>query len=243
MLPPGAVRLDRFQAIVFAAIVALLVAGCSGRSTSNAQQPARLDGCEGCTVRSVVGWRDGGHSVLFIVTTPDKKLRRYAIGTDATGLRMVAKRVRRPARVWTRNRSRVAYVKDEVIVVRSRDGRRIGSPTNSCPTEDACYDEVFDSAPSWSPDGRWLLFTRSASDFCGFCFAPGFSFFTALGVARPDGTGFHWVTIGEEADNDTSGSWSPDGSLIAFVREGSLYIVEVDRRGTEGLPPRPVVVP
>jgi hypothetical protein len=242
--PPSAARQPWAQSMVCLAILAVVAAGCSGgRAGSDPARVAELNDCPNCSVGDVLGWRGGSRSIVFTASTPDKTLRRYAVRTDGTGLHPDAKRVRRPARVWTRTHSRVAYVeKDETIVVRSRSGRRIASPTSSC-FRDACYDEVFDSAPSWSPNGRWLLFTRTTWDVCGFCLPPGGSSFTALAIAHPDGTGFHWVMTGEGSDYDRSGSWSPDGHLIAFVRDDSLYVVEVDQRGTEGVPARPVVVP
>lgn len=225
--------------VLAAAVIAASATGCSGSGTG----PAQLaDDCPGCVVHAVVRWSNGGRSIVFTASEPGGKLRQYVVGADATGLRRITKRVRRPARVWTRSRNRVAYVEDEAIVVRSRRGRLLGSPTDSCPADDACYDEVFDSDPSWSPDGGWLLFTRSVYDFCGFCLAPGPSWFRALGVAHLDGTGCHWVMTGEEADDDSSGSWSPDGRHIAFVRDESLYVIEVDLSGFEIAMPRLVVV-
>lgn len=221
-----------------AGVAAVLATACSG-SGSETEGPAR---CQGCVVRSVVGWTKDSHSVVFTASSPDAKGRRYVVGADAAGLRRLAKGQRRPTRVWTQSRERVASVKDGSIQVRSRGGRVIGSPTSSC-FEDACYDDVTDSEPSWSPNGRWILFTRSVYDVCGFCFFPDVSSFTALGVAHPDGTGFHWVMAGEEADDDTSGSWSPDGRRVAFVRGGSLYVVDVDRRGEAIALPRRIVIP
>ena len=227
------------RAAVIAAFLAVAGGGCSG-----SEPRAKLDDdCPGCVVRSVVRWSNGGRAIVFTASRPSGKPRTYVVGADGTGLRPLAKQARRPARVWTRARNRVAYVEDDQIVVRTRRGRLLGSPTSACPAEDVCYEEVFDSDPSWSPDGGWLLFTRSVYDFCGFCLAPGPSGFTALGVAHLDGTGFHWVTTGEEAVDDSSGSWSPDGRHIAFVRGRSLYVIEVDLSGFETAMPRLVVGP
>lgn len=177
------------RAAVIAAFLAVAGAGCSGSETR-----AQLDdSCPGCVVRSVVRWSNDGRTIVFTASRPGGKPRTYVVGADGTGLRQLAKGARRPARVWTRARNRVAYVENDKIVVRSRRGRLLGSPTSSCPAGDACYEEVYDADPSWSPDGGWLLFTRVVYDFCGFCLAPGPSGFRALAVAHLDGTGFHWV--------------------------------------------------
>jgi Tol biopolymer transport system component len=211
--------------------VALLTAGCA-----DTRGPARLDGCPGCSVRAVVGWRDGGRKIVFTTSS-----RRYLVGVDAKGLRRLpwngpAKR----SRAWSRSGDRFAYAKRGWIVVRARSGRLIGSTTDLC-----CWDEIADSDPSWSPNGKLILFSRFVSDSCGFCFFPGDSeSFTALAVARPDGSGFHWVTSDhEDGDVESSGRWSPDGRRIGFATHGKLYVVDVNRRGSATGPPRTLVLP
>ena len=67
-----------------------------------------------------------------------------------------------------------------------------------------------DWRPAWSPDGKWIAFTRSR-------FPPRRS--TApegLDLVRPDGTGLHRLTKGSFFNP----AWSPDGRYVVAVRPG-----------------------
>ena len=63
-------------------------------------------------------------------------------------------------------------------------------------------------APAWSPDGRWLAFTRTDS-------ATSQRWVT---VVHPDGTGLRDIIRGEDP------TWSRLGRL-AFLRSGTLYVI------------------
>jgi Tol biopolymer transport system component len=105
---------------------------------------------------------------------------------------------------------------------------------------------------AWSPDGRWLAARRCAPDSSGYCSDPGYF------VVSPDGgTQGHlpampsWSSDGRRlvvkdldgtllvgspdgsalrplGDLPLPSTWSPDGTQFAFIRDGDVWIVNVD---------------
>ena len=67
-----------------------------------------------------------------------------------------------------------------------------------------------DSAPSWSPDGSRIAFTRRCLDGL-MCLD------TSVFVARADGSGAFELSENDPYLYDASGVWSPDGRQIAFL--------------------------
>lgn len=76
--------------------------------------------------------------------------------------------------------------------------------------------------PIWSPDGRWVYFNRHDPD----------SGEVALHRVRPDGS--HEEIVAEGVGTLR---FSPDGTRIAFVREGGLFIMAPDGSEVAGLIP------
>ena len=77
--------------------------------------------------------------------------------------------------------------------------------------------------PAWSPDGEWIVFTRSEDD--------GHTITSSdLYAVRPDGSGLTRLT--ETPDRlEMNPAWSPDGSQIAYddLADGIIYVVPVTR--------------
>jgi Tol biopolymer transport system component len=107
---------------------------------------------------------------------------------------------------------------DEEIYVMDADGTNVRQLTSNAD---------FDSAPSWSPDGGWILFER----------APAGTFTTGVEaqekdvyVMRADGTDVRRLT--DSPGLDEGPEFSPDGTRIAFssARDGQqeIYVMDAD---------------
>jgi Tol biopolymer transport system component len=88
----------------------------------------------------------------------------------------------------------------------------------------------FPAYPDWSPDGTWILFHKRVADGS-----------TQLFVIHPDGTGLTKVTHTPDV-SWSWGSFSPDGTMIAAIREpGEAYSTnDVYVMGTDGSVVNPI---
>jgi Tol biopolymer transport system component len=77
-----------------------------------------------------------------------------------------------------------------------------------------------DIMASWSPDARWIAFSRLKSD----------GGIPDLWLVRPDGRGAHLLVRQAE-----SPAWSPDGRLVAFDGPGGIWTVRPDGSGLRKL--------
>jgi Tol biopolymer transport system component len=81
---------------------------------------------------------------------------------------------------------------------------------------------ALDTAPRWSPDGKWLLFTRRSED-------------DRIYVIPSTGGKPRLLRT-----NASSGAWSPDGRRIAYSDgKGRIHIFELASRGDRMLDVRP----
>jgi Tol biopolymer transport system component len=106
-----------------------------------------------------------------------------------------------------------------IYTIRSSDGGGLTRITNA--------GGAFDIPIDYSPDGKQLVFGRVGPD--NSCTKT-----SALFVVNVDGTGLHQITPGGWCDDD--GSWSPDGTKIAFEHSGSLFTVHPDGTGLAKIP-------
>jgi Tol biopolymer transport system component len=112
-----------------------------------------------------------------------------------------------------------------VYTIRTKDGGGLTRITN------AGGDGLTDIPIDYSPDGTRLVFGRvsSADHSC--------TTRSALYVVNIDGSGLHRITPWGFCDDD--GSWSPDGSEIAFADGGPftrIYVVHPDGTGLMQIP-------
>lgn len=109
-----------------------------------------------------------------------------------------------------------------IYTIRASDGGGLTRVTNA--------GGLSDIPIAYSPDGRQIVFGRNHSDNSGNCVAP-----SAIYIVNIDGSNLRRITPPGYCDDD--GSWSPDGSRIAFVmNDGTIYTVHPDGTGLTSLP-------
>jgi Tol biopolymer transport system component len=158
-------------------------------------------------------WSPDGSLIAYLVgrcpdptgKTDDACADLWVIRADGTGRRRLAAEdvdltvVARPY-AWAPDGRRLVYMKaggaGRLVVVETRDARKriLGGTQGELSTD-----------PSWSPDGRWIAFSRQRGPFQG----------SDLYLVAPDGTRLHRIARGRDISRAT---WSPDGRRIAYLR-------------------------
>jgi Tol biopolymer transport system component len=132
--------------------------------------------------------------------------------------------------IWSPDATRLACIGDSpdesvrgVYTIRSSDGGGLTRITNAGGASDVPID--------YSPDGTKIVFGRVDPED-HHCTTR-----SALYVVNTDGSGLHRITPWGFCDDD--GSWSPDGTMIAFAsgkRLGKIYVVHPDGTGLMQIP-------
>jgi TolB protein len=109
---------------------------------------------------------------------------------------------------WAPGGQRIVFVSPKGLVVVDVDtgAKRLLALTRGVLAQD----------PSWSPDGRWIIFTRQRKAFAG----------SDLYAVSPDGRRAHAIVRARDVARP---AWSPDGRLVAYL-EG-LPSADTNKRG------------
>jgi Tol biopolymer transport system component len=144
------------------------------------------------------------------------------VNADGTGRQILTSGVRDYGTSWSPDGTKIAYDTDNRgIWIMNADGSDKRRLTTGA-----------DSFPRWSPDGSRILFSRYGNEM--FKADAYTSYSTShLWVVNVDGTHERQLTDSKSAD--LAGSWSPDGTEIAFLRsdgDGSgVWVIDADGTG------------
>jgi TolB protein len=137
----------------------------------------------------------------------------YVMAADGTGARRLTNLYSAKRGAWSPDGKRLAFdgrfyatLSDFDIGIMRADGSGIRRVTRG-PERDVMA--------SWSPDGRWLAFSRVR----GEGEAP------QVWLVRPSGKGAHRLVQGGQP------SWAPGGRWIAFDAPGGIWVVHADGSG------------
>jgi Tol biopolymer transport system component len=141
-------------------------------------------------------WSHDGRSLLFVsVNNVRTSSAIYRVNADGGGLRMLeSMRGEVDHADWSPEGTRVVFDHDGGIYVAP-----VMQISSAAPTLLARGN-----TPTWSPDGRWIAFSRRTTGLNGH---------VAIWLVHPDGTDAHPISSGLWAVG-----WSPDGSQLAILR-------------------------
>jgi len=94
--------------------------------------------------------------------------------------------------------------------------RRVFSSTAQGESLTAIIKDRRAGKPAWSPNGRWIAISCGSTETSD----------AEICIMRPDGSDLKKITANEQ--HDDAPAWSPDGTEIAFVRDGALLTVNVE---------------
>jgi WD40-like Beta Propeller Repeat len=136
-------------------------------------------------------WSPDGRSLAFSggPNSPRNPTDIYAVNVDGTGLRRLESMPgEEDIADWSPDGKRIVF---------DHEGQLVIAPVNGGSRTVLVERGV---SPQWSPDGRWIAFTRRV----------GGSF--SIWLVHPDGTDVHPIADGEQA-----AGWSPDGGQLAIL--------------------------
>src|SRR5918911_856520 len=213
----GSVKLLKGRRAALLALAGLCFAS-SGLFTAEASRPARAHA-------AVAAPPKANGKIAFTSGRGTDRLDIYVMNPDGTGLaRLTDGRSYNVGAAWSPDGRTLAFVSNRgggsfAIYLMSADGSNVRRLTDSAEDE---------GTPAWSPDGTKLAFARGLGGCIPEATCPG----PDLYVIDADGKNEKRLTEGRVGDS--SPSWSPDGTKIAFssLRDGNAEVYVMNPDGT-----------
>lgn len=194
-------------------------------------------------------WSPGGTLIAFsstgeAVRDEERDFDIYVMRADGSDRRRLTNdKILDVTPAWSPDAKSIAFAHtpgsgtedaDGVIMLMDADGRGRSQLTHHAKTADV----VFDSNPTWSPDGSLILFTRAT-------FTPDGQQRVAVHTIEPTGTGERLLI-----EDAAEAAWSPDGRSIVFTStrdrngetcfhdcstSGEIYVARADGTGVQRL--------
>lgn len=189
------------KGILVLLVCVTLVAGVSALLVATQSAEAAFAGRNGKIVFA-------SERVTGFGTNPDENLEILTMSSNGTGIKQLTNsNDHKQFPAWSRNGKKIAYSSgprfgNADIYVMNADGSNQTNVTNT-PDEN-------DSNPSFSPNGKRLVFTSTGAEATN----PGED--QEIFTIKLDGTGREQLTD-NAADIDDAPTFSPDGTKVAFV--------------------------
>jgi Tol biopolymer transport system component len=204
--------------------------------TSSFYMPAVVE-LDGSVQAAVIGLP---HDARALSMSPDGRLVAFTvaiggsqrigtIGTDGADLRFVAD-VPWPSSAspgvwsapsWSPDGARIAIASAGQILVMDADGAHLHPVT---------FGKGVDQWPTWSPDGSTIAYSHSDGDVGDSGFSPTEEIWTV-----PVSGGAPSRLTNNTGPADDMPSFSPDGSRIAYYRDGEIWLMDRNGRNQHAL--------
>ena len=179
-------------------------------------------------------WSPDGTRIAFSRDLGDDNSEIFVMNADGSSpLRLTDSESLEWTASWSPDGTRIVFDSDRdgdfEIFVMNADGSGVVQLT---------HNDALDWGPQWSPDGTRIVFD---SDHDGYSDTDsGLHYPLDVMVMNADGSGLR--PLNQHSAYDSGGSWSPDGTRIAFSsdRDGDseIFIIDVDGSGAGGNPGR-----
>lgn len=165
-------------------------------------------------------WSPDGQRIVFASDRDQARRELYVMRADGTDVRRLTHNTQyEETPVWAPDGTRLAFtrqVEEPAAGGHAGNGEIFVMAADGTGERRVTTRSGFDSAPSWSPDGRRLAFHGAVPD--------GFDLF----VVGVDGSGLQPLTQG--APEEYQPAWSADGAWLAYCAgEGQEYDIWVMR--------------